>query len=158
MWHCRENLETQRWEEKVIPKRLQMLLAQQRNSFGKCPRAFFRIMSTFELDRKLATTILFLIGIPKQRGHTFGLLIMPRKTNKPRWRQHSGGYSQPWAAPSADTGEANALGRLLNQGTCSQKTSYNQSSFDSEQLLRAESCSLGWEPSSGSFAMVLMAE
>lgn len=51
----------------MIPKILQIFLAQQKkNSLGKCLRAFFGIISTFEVDRKLATIILFLIGIPKQ--------------------------------------------------------------------------------------------
>lgn len=64
-------------------KILQILLAKQKNSFGKCLRAFFRIISTFELDRKLATIMLFSIGIPKQWGCKFRLYFMCSKTSKP---------------------------------------------------------------------------
>jgi len=71
---------------------LQILLAKKTTLFGKCQRAFFRI-STFELDRKLDTTILFLIGIPKQWGRKFILYFMCSKTSKPWWDQHRKGCS-----------------------------------------------------------------
>lgn len=121
------------WEEKMIQNILQILLARQETSFGKCLRAFFRIISTFELDRKLTTTITFLIVIPKQWGHKFQLYFMCSVTNKPQWRQHGRGCSQAWASADKAEGAVVYWGRLLKQGSCGWKGSHNQNSFDSEQ-------------------------
>lgn len=69
-----------RCEKKKQLKILQILLAKQKPHLASALRTFFRIISAFELVRKLATTILFLIDIPEQWGCRFQLCFTYSKT------------------------------------------------------------------------------
>lgn len=123
-----------RCEKKKQLKILQILLAKQKPHLASALRTFFRIISTFELIRKLATTILFLIDIPEQWGCRFQLCFTYSKTKSHDDVGTAGIFSQTWASPRADTAEGAVMcwGRLINQMTCVWKGSCNQNSFDSE--------------------------
>lgn len=67
-----------REEKKVIKKILQIPLAKQK-LIWQVPKGIFRITSTFELDGKLATIILFFNRYPKAIGNFSSVLCVARQ-------------------------------------------------------------------------------
>lgn len=120
------------WEEKSDSKNIASPPGQTKNLFGKCLRAFFWIINTFELDRKLATTVLFFNRYPKAIGNFSCVLCVARQIS-PDDVSTAEFCSQTWASAAAAAEALVCWGRLLKQGTCEQKGSYNQNSFDSRQ-------------------------